>query len=175
VNRRVLVLGLLVALPLLGLLLVNLGRDPYRIASPLVGKPAPDFRLRAVGSAETLSLASLRGRPVVVNFWSTWCPPCFEEHRVLTAAARNLGSRVHFVGVVYDDEEATIRRFLSEYGDAYPMLMDENGRVAIAYGIHGVPESFFLDADGVIVSKVEGPLDPGLLSARVTQAAGKES
>jgi cytochrome c biogenesis protein CcmG/thiol:disulfide interchange protein DsbE len=161
VNRKVLLLGLAVVLPLVGILLANIKRDPNPSLqrSPLVGRPAPAFSLAPVGGGPAVSLEGLRGRPVVVNFWASWCVPCYQEHPVLLRAARAHGSRVQFLGVVYDDEEARIRDFLSQVGTAYPSLLDVNGRTAIAYGVYGVPETYFIDAQGQIVHKYTGPLD----------------
>src|SRR5207249_11155135 len=104
-NPWVLGAGLAVVVPLLAVLVLNLGRDPHSIRSPLVGRPAPAFSLAPVGGGAPLSLESLRGRPAVINFWATWCVPCFEEHAALTAAARTQRD-VQFVGIVYEDEEA---------------------------------------------------------------------
>jgi cytochrome c biogenesis protein CcmG, thiol:disulfide interchange protein DsbE len=152
-----------------------LGRDPYAVVSPLVGQPAPDFTLPAVDGTTPVELAGLRGKPVVLNFWATWCVPCLEEHEVLAEAARTLGSDVAFVGVVYADEEAAVRRYLARHGQAYPAVLDDGGRAAIAYGVTGVPESFFIDAAGTIVAKTEGALDRGSLERYLEQARGGRS
>ena len=157
-NRRVLIVGLVIVVPFIVLLVMNLGRNPHKVDSPLVGKPAPPFALRAVGGTDVLDVGALRGKPVVVNFWATWCVPCYAEHGVLVSSARALGSKVQFVGVVYDDTEAKILEFLRQYGSAYPTLLDDAGKTAIAYGVYGVPETFFIDPDGVIVAKYEGAL-----------------
>jgi cytochrome c biogenesis protein CcmG/thiol:disulfide interchange protein DsbE len=122
------------------------------------GTPAPALKLPALDGGQ-VDLTALRGRPVVVNFWASWCVPCYQEHPVLLRAARAHGARVQFLGVVYDDEEARIRDFLSQVGTAYPSLLDVNGRTAIAYGVYGVPETYFIDAQGQIVHKYTGPLD----------------
>ena len=82
-NRKVLIAGLVVALPLVGLLLMSLGRDPRQVDSPLIGQKAASFSLRPVGGGAPVTLDTLRGRTLVVNFWATWCVPCFQEHPVL--------------------------------------------------------------------------------------------
>jgi cytochrome c biogenesis protein CcmG/thiol:disulfide interchange protein DsbE len=169
-NRKVLVAGVLVAVPLLAVLLLNLGRDPQAAPSPLVGLPAPPFSLTPVGGGPTVTLASLRGRPVVLNFWATWCIPCVEEHSALTQTARSRGSEVHFLGIVYNDEEVRIQSFLHLRDRAYPSLMDQGGKTAIAYGVHGVPETYFVDPRGVIVSKFVGPLNPEALAEELKKA-----
>ena len=170
VNRPVLIAGLVVVLPLLVILVANLGRDPHTVASPLVGRPAPGFALTPVGGGAPVSLATLAGRPVVLNFWATWCVPCFEEHGVLTEGARALGSDVQFLGVVYEDEPERIQAFLAEHGGGYPTLVDPDSKTAIAYGVFGVPETFFIDARGSIVAKFVGPLTSATLADKVRKA-----
>ena len=173
-NRRVLAAGLFVVVPLLGILVLNIGRDPHAFNSPMVGRPAPAFTLKAAGTGAPISLASLRGRPVVINFWATWCVPCYEEHAVLVAAAREAGDSAQFLGVIYEDEEGRVGDFLSRQGMAYPSLMDDEGKTAMAYGIYGVPETFFVDAQGRIAAKYTGPLRPDVLAANLAKArAGK--
>ncbi len=171
-NRRVLVAGLLVVLPLLALLVLNLGRDPHAVDSPLIGQPAPPFTLTPVGGGAPVSLAGLRGRPVVINFWATWCVPCYQEHPVLVQTARALGSQVQFLGIIYDDEDARVQAFLAEKGSAYPSLTDAGGKTAIAYGVYGVPETYFVDPVGKIVAKYVGPLGADTLADRLRLAQG---
>ena len=168
-NKKVLIIGLAVILPLLGILLIGLGNDPTKIRSPLIGKAAPEFTLRDVSTGEIVSLESARGKPMVVNFWATWCVPCYAEHPYLVEAANRYGSQAMFVGVVYEDEEEAINRFLRQYGRAYPALQDADGRAAIAYGVYGVPETFFIDSSGTIVAKHEGPLDATALREYLAQ------
>jgi cytochrome c biogenesis protein CcmG/thiol:disulfide interchange protein DsbE len=169
VNGRVLAAGLAVVLPLLAVLVLNLGRDPHSVRSPLVGRPAPAFSLPPAGDGVPMSLDALRGRPVVINFWATWCVPCLQEHAALTQAARTLRD-VQFLGVVYEDEEANIQAFLQQRGSAYPSLIDPGGKTAIAYGVFGVPETFFIDGGGRIVEKYVGPLDPDRIAELVARA-----
>ena len=169
-NRVVLALGLLLVLPLVGILVLNIDRNPGSIDSPLVGKDAPTFRLEPSGGGALLDLVELRGRPVVINFWATWCVPCYQEHTMLVSEARRRGSRVAFLGIVYQDERERVERFLEERGGGYPNLMDETGQTAIAYGVYGVPETFFIDGAGKIVSKFTGPLDRVTLDDELAQA-----
>lgn len=164
-NRTVLVLGTIVTAALVGILFLGLGHDPTHIDSPLVGNRAPAFALKAAGSHETIALAQFRGKPMVVNFWATWCRPCWEEHPSLTAASSALGDRVQFLGVVFQDDESKILDFLRERGFAYPTVIDDRGKTAIAYGVGGVPETFFIDANGVVVAKHDGPLSPEQLQS----------
>jgi len=171
-NRRVLLAGLGVVVPLIVLLVLNIGRDPHAISSPLVGRPAPPFTLAPVGGGEPVSLAQLQGRPVVLNFWATWCVPCVQEHPLLLSAAQQLGEEVQFFGIVYQDEEENARGWLRRHGSAYPSLVDPQSKTAIAYGIIGVPETYFIDPEGTIVAKHIGPLDGQTLMARLREAQG---
>jgi cytochrome c biogenesis protein CcmG/thiol:disulfide interchange protein DsbE len=171
VNRKVLLAGLGLVVPLLGILVMNLGRDPHSIRSPLIGRPAPRFSLVPVGGGAPVTLDSLRGKPVVINFWATWCVPCYQEHAALMGSARFLQD-VQFLGIVYEDEEERTRAFLRKEGSTYPSLMDKDGKVAIAYGVFGVPETFFIDATGRIVEKYVGPLNRDAILSLVAQARG---
>jgi len=169
VNRTVLIVGIVIVGAIVFILFAGLGKDPAHIDSPLVGRQAPAFALRAVGTGQTVDLESLRGKPVIVNFWATWCGPCFEEHPTLVANARNLPN-VQFVGIVFNDTDDKIMRFLAERGSAYPTLLDANGKTAIAYGVGGVPETFFINPAGKIVAKFEGPLSTETLQENLEKA-----
>jgi cytochrome c biogenesis protein CcmG/thiol:disulfide interchange protein DsbE len=172
-NRTVLIVGLLIAIAVIGVLFLGLGKNPQQIESPLVGRVAPPFALREVGTGNMLSLEHFRGKPVVLNFWATWCGPCYEEHPILVANARLLQPNVQFLGVVFQDTEDKIQRFLNERGAAYPTLLDEAGKTAIAYGVGGVPETFFLDAGGKIVAKYSGPLNGDQLQTNIQKAMSR--
>lgn len=169
-NRPVLIVGVAITAALVAVLFLGLGRDPQQIQSPLVGRAAPAFALKEVGSGRTIDLAALRGKPAMINFWATWCMPCYQEHPVLVDNARLFGSQVQFVGVVFNDDESSISKFLRERGSAYPTLLDAQGKTAIAYGVGGVPESFFLNRDGVIVAKFSGPMTADILQANLAKA-----
>jgi len=158
---------------LIGILFIGLGKDPAAIRSPLIGKPAPSFALREVGTGRTVDLAELKGKPVILNFWATWCGPCWEEHPVLVANARRLQPPVQFLGVVFQDEESKILGFLQQRGSSYPTVVDDKGKTAIAYGVGGVPESFFLDANGIIVAKYTGPMSTDILQENLRKAVSQ--
>jgi cytochrome c biogenesis protein CcmG/thiol:disulfide interchange protein DsbE len=162
-NRNVLLIGAIVAAPIVTVLAMSFGRDPHEIRTPMVGRAAPSFTLRDVSTDGAVALASFRGKPTVVNFWATWCGPCLQEHGLLVAAAKQLGSDVQFIGVVYEDSQDRVREFLDERGRPYPMVLDEDARTAIAYGVYGVPETFFLDRTGAIAAKHTGALTAGAL------------
>jgi cytochrome c biogenesis protein CcmG/thiol:disulfide interchange protein DsbE len=169
VNRTVLVIGLVILAAIVVVLCAGLGKDPQHIDSPLVGRIAPPFALQAVGTHETIDLDKLRGKPVILNFWATWCGPCYEEHPTLVANARAM-PEVQFIGVVFNDTEEKIESFLSQRGSAYPTLLDANGKTSIAYGVGGVPETFFINPRGQIVAKFEGPLSTEALQTNLAKA-----
>lgn len=168
-NKKVLFGGLLLVIPPLLLFAASFGKDTRTVRSPLIGREAPPFTLRTVQDDKPLTLAGLKGKPAVVNFWATWCEPCKVEHGVLTRAAGMYKDEVQFVGIVYDDEKPRIEAFLERYGSGYPALIDEGGKAAIAYGVTGIPETFFLDASGKVVSKYMGPIDADTLRQRVEE------
>ena len=168
-NRTALIVGSAITLALVAVLFLGLGKDPTAIQSPLVGKPAPPFALKAVNTPDTIDIARLRGKPVVVNFWATWCVPCYQEHPVLVENAPTMPD-VQFVGVVFNDSADKINAFLTKYGSAYPTLLDEQGKTAIEYGVGGVPETFFINRKGVIVAKYVGPMTADVLQANVAKA-----
>jgi cytochrome c biogenesis protein CcmG/thiol:disulfide interchange protein DsbE len=149
---------------------MSFGRDPHEIRTPMVGRPAPSFSLPDVATHEAVSLASFRGRPVVINFWATWCVPCVQEHATLVSTARSLGSEVQFIGVVYEDSQGQVRDFLDQRGHAYPAVLDEDGRTAIAYGVYGVPETFFVNRSGAIAAKYTGALTASILTQNLRMA-----
>ena len=168
-NKGVLAIGLVVTAPLLAILVLNRDRRPLEIISPLIQKPAPSVVLQRMEDGAALPLESLRGRPVVVNFWASWCVPCVQEHASLTAGARQ-NTDVAFVGVVYEDSPENAKAFLNQRGRSYPIYLDEGAKAAIAFGVYGVPETFFINAQGTIVAKHVGAVDDQSLQERLAVA-----
>jgi cytochrome c biogenesis protein CcmG/thiol:disulfide interchange protein DsbE len=168
VNPFVLVVGLAITGALVAVLASGFGKDPHAVPSVLEGKPAPEFTLVDLDGGE-ISLASLRGKPVVVNFWSTWCMPCKIEHPLLLQAPAAFPD-VTFIGVLYADEADAARRYLKREGAAFRHFEDPGGRAALDFGVAGVPETFFIDAEGTIVYKQVGPLDGQTLRVLVDRA-----
>ena len=152
VNLPILLGGLGIGFAILLLLAVSFGRDPRALENVMEGRPAPLFELRDL-EGKTWSLEALRGKVVVLNFWSTWCQPCKREHPELLASARAY-PEVVFLGVVYQDSVGKVRGYLKQKGTAYPHLEDPDSRMAIDYGVAGVPETYFIDKKGIIRKKV---------------------
>ncbi len=137
------------------------GIDPRIIDSPLIGTPVAPLELEYLDDEGTLRLGDLRGNIVVVNFWASWCFPCRAEHGYLTAANRAYGTRgVRFVGVVHQDSRAAARAFLDElgWGEDYLHVVDPESIAAVEFGVFGVPETFFIDRNGVIAARIAGPV-----------------
>ena len=128
-NRTVLIVGVLVITPLLIFLALSFRSDPREIDSPLIGKTAPLFTLQDL-DGEIYSLEELRGQPVVINFWATWCQPCIAEHPVLVAASRRYAGRVQFLGVIYNDSPEKIQGLIQQLGAWGPALIERPSPVA---------------------------------------------
>ncbi len=143
------------------------GSDPHEVPFMLKGKPAPDFSLQKLREQDRIALSQLRGRPVIINFWATWCGPCKLEHPVLDWGQRQYGDQVAFLGVVFEDTAENAEEFLRRSPPTYPQLWDPLSQMAVDYGVAGVPETYFIDGKGIIRSKYVGPIPPEELSARV--------
>jgi cytochrome c biogenesis protein CcmG/thiol:disulfide interchange protein DsbE len=139
--------------------------------SPLVGHTAPDFAISVYNrsSGQTQRLADLRGHPVVVTFWASWCQPCQEETPILEAAYQKYAAQgVVFIGVDYEDKPDAAQAFLRQYGVTYPAGPDtSNGDSAIAYGVTGPPETAFVDRSGTVTQKIIGMLDDRTLDLTI--------
>lgn len=132
--------------------------DKGTIASPLIGRPAPDFSLPLLTDpSRKVGPHAWRGRWYLLNVWGTWCPGCRDEHDMLLEVER--GGRVPIMGLNWKDEDHLAIEFLARLGDPYELVaVDQEGRAAIDWGVYGAPETFLVDADGVVVHKHVGPL-----------------
>ena len=121
-----------------------------------VGAPAPDFRLRSAAGS-TVSLSGLRGHPVVLAFFASWCHPCEEELPVLEQFARDDAGRLRVIGVSFEDLPSDSVAFVKRLHVTFPALLDDpSGPVAIRYGVRGIPQTVFIDAHGIVRGRVYG-------------------
>ncbi len=157
-NRFLVPLGVFVVLIIF--LLVGLTLNPREIPSPLIGKPAPAFRLVQLhNQAMTITPEELRGKVWLLNVWASWCAPCRQEHPLLVELARQ--NVVAIVGLNYKDERDTSIAWLQELGNPYLVsAYDHDGNVGIDWGVYGVPETFVIDKAGIIRHKITGALTP---------------
>ena len=171
---------LLFGLPLLALIALvavfafSIDRDPNLVRSVLIDKPAPDFALEAVPELGVpgFDTASLKGEVTVVNVFASWCIPCRDEHPLLMALNQVEGLRLF--GINQADAPENARAFLAELGNPYDAVgADRDRRVSIDWGVYGVPETFVVDAEGIITFKHVGPLTPETVETELLPAIEK--
>ncbi|MBI4124576.1 MAG: DsbE family thiol:disulfide interchange protein [Deltaproteobacteria bacterium] len=163
------ILFILVVAPVVYLLTFGLSRDPRELPSVLIGKEAPAFSLKTLENKE-ITLESLRGSPIVMNFWATWCGPCLYEHAILKEARERFEKEgVKFLGVVYQDRREQVEAFLKEMGEPFVVLLDETSRSAIDFGVGGVPETFFIDSQGIVRKKLSGVLSREYIETGISE------
>jgi cytochrome c biogenesis protein CcmG/thiol:disulfide interchange protein DsbE len=152
---------------LLALLAVGLQLNPREVPSPLIGKPAPAFELPLLDQPDkTFSHKDLLGTVWVMNVWASWCPPCLVEHPVVAELARSGIAPV--VGLNYKDEREDALPWLRRNGDPFKVsVYDRAGRIAIDYGVYGVPETYVIDRKGIIRYKHIGPLTPEIAATKL--------
>jgi cytochrome c biogenesis protein CcmG/thiol:disulfide interchange protein DsbE len=153
-------LPLIVLVALLSVFAVSLNRDPSYIPSVLINKPAPDFALPPVAGLQApgFDTDSLKGHVTIVNVFASWCVPCRDESAVLMAVRDQVGVPIY--GINQKDQPDNAKAFLAELGDPYAAIgADSNGRASIDWGVYGVPETFIVNAQGVITQKIVGPLN----------------
>ena len=167
-------LQLLALVCVAGLLALLVWQVAHQQHVPEVGAAAPAFTLRRLEGTGHVSLASLRGKAVVLNFWASWCDPCKSEAAVLERDWARYRSRgVVFVGVDYHDLASDARRFVAAHGLTFTMLQDGSGSVTGSYGISQVPETYVLDRQGRIVAHLAGPLTDRGFAGRFRTAIAK--
>jgi cytochrome c biogenesis protein CcmG, thiol:disulfide interchange protein DsbE len=145
--------GLIMLLVVVGVTLLMNQRGPIQ-----QGQPVPDFTLKTFEGQE-IALADLRGQVVVINFWASWCKPCEQEAPDLEAAWRHYqpGGEVMFLGIAYTDTDRKSRAYLEKFDITYPNGLDWRTQISHRYRVTGVPETFILDKDGLLVHYKQGP------------------
>lgn len=146
------------------------GRDPNLVPSPLIGREAPEFELPLIDGSGTASLTDFEGDIVVVNIFASWCPGCRTEHQALVSTAEAFADAgVKFVQIAYQDEPEDTIEFLEELGisPATTYLDDVDSRASIAFGVFGVPETYFIDAEGIVRGKIQGETNALLLGQTI--------
>ena len=133
-----------------------------------------DFNLNTIDQEETLRLSDLRGKIVMVDFWSSWCPPCRQEAPELQKAYEDFQDQdVEFVGIAIWDVDSETRKFKNAYGLEYPILVDPRGAIAVEWGVLGLPEKFFLNREGEVVKKYVGPMTRDRVGLEIRQMLEK--
>ncbi len=145
---------------------IGLGRDADVLPSPLIDEPAPQFDLPPLpGKDKGLSTADLKGGVSLVNFFASWCVPCREEHKALSAFAAL--KRVPVYGIDYKDKPAAVAKWLGELGNPYTQIGADDGQTGIEWGVYGVPETYLVDGNGRIRYKHVGPLTQAVIDKQI--------
>jgi cytochrome c biogenesis protein CcmG, thiol:disulfide interchange protein DsbE len=156
---------------LVGFLAAGLKLNPREVPSPLVGKPAPAFELPVLRqSGKLFTPAEMRGKVWLLNVWASWCASCRDEHPLLVELSRK--GVLPILGLNYKDKGDEAERWLKQFGDPYQLsVVDAEGRVGLDYGVYGVPETYLIDAEGVIRYKQIGPVTAAVLEGKILPLA----
>ena len=168
-TRFLLPLGILVVL--VGFLAAGLTLNPREVPSPLIGKPAPAFDLPILHQPDKRFVpADMRGKVWLLNVWASWCVSCRDEHPVLVELSKR--GVMPILGLNYKDKGDEATAWLKQFGNPYDLsVVDADGRIGIDYGVYGVPETYLIDAEGVIRYKQIGPLTMAILEHKVLPLA----
>ena len=173
-GRLVAVAVVLVIVGIVAVLGLAFRRDPHDIRTGTVGKPAAAFDLERLDGQGRIRLEDYRGRTVILNFWASWCIPCKQENPALAAVwERYRTSEVVLIGIVYEDTPEAAREYTERLGNTWPSGVDADGRTGIAYGVFGIPETFFVGPDGVIAGRHIGPIDQETLITGIEAMRGR--
>jgi len=142
---------------------------PVRAA---LGYTAPDFTLNGP-DGKPVTLASHKGKPIVLNFWATWCPPCRAETPAFVNINKQWGDEISIIGVDVQEPPNMSPPFISEFGIQYPIAVDVDGEVSAAYHVVSFPTTFFIDSNGTVSQIDVGPLNEALIQARLADLAGR--
>jgi len=163
---------LLFAATVVGILVRGMTVDPNKVPSALLGKPALNFSVDWLqgkdligGAPTTMTLDAFRGKPLILNFWASWCGSCREEAAFFEAFwQKHKQTGLMMVGIAIQDTPEEAMKFARHFGKTYILGLDSSGKASIDYGVYGVPETFFIDRSGVIRHKEAGPVDENMLS-----------
>ena len=146
---------------------MNSGRDVSAIPSPLIGKPMPAFSLPVLGDpARRVSDRDLTGKPFLLNVWGSWCPTCRDEQAQMTELSRS--GKIRVIGYNYKDAPGDAQQWLKEFGNPFEfVLADEAGQIALDWGIYGAPETFLVDAHGIIRWKTIGAVTDEVIREQI--------
>ena len=158
-KRLLMILPMLMAFGLGLFLYQGIGQDPNKMESSLIGKPLPEFSSETLMSATTIvTRKDMLGQPALVNVWATWCPTCRAEHEFLLSIAAQ--ENVRIFGVNYHDQRDAAQQWLTDLGNPYVFsVFDPQGDLGIDLGVVGAPETYLIDADGIVIDKVTGELN----------------
>ena len=146
----------------------GLGHDPNRLPATLVGRPAPDFDLRAIDGGQRAHLAQLHGEVVILNFWASWCVACQTEEPALRDAFERYRDRgVTLLGVSFQDSATDARAYAASRRIPWMLLDDPGSRTGLAYGVSGLPETYFIARDGRVSYKAVGPVNQDLVNQQL--------
>ena len=168
-TRFLLPLGILVVL--VGFLAAGLTLNPREVPSPLIGKPAPAFELPVLNQPDKRFVPTdMRGKVWLLNVWASWCVACRDEHPLLVALSKR--GVMPILGLNYKDKGDEATAWLKQFGNPYDLsAVDADGRIGIDYGVYGVPETYLIDAEGVIRYKQIGPITPAALEQKILPLA----
>ncbi len=143
--------------------------DPNKVPSPLLGKFAPDFEIESLNGKEKLRLSELKGKPVLLNYWASWCQECKVEAQILEDFHLEYGiesNQIKVIGIAIQDKAEDAKAFARIFGKTYFLSRDHTGNIALDYGIYGVPETFFINSEGIVIYKHVGPVNKKLLEKK---------
>ncbi len=137
-------------------------------------RPAPHFTASSLDGTP-ISSRSFQGKIIMLDFWSSWCPPCRIEARTLSHVYREYSDKpVEFIGIAIWDNDEDILKFVQEFNILYPNTVDAEGRIALEYGVSGIPEKFFIDGSGILRKRFVGPMSPGALRSILDEMLANE-
>lgn len=181
-QKLIILISAFMALLFVGVMIIGLNLDQTKLPTTLIGKDAKSFKAEWVQGQEFVPSASsthfrledFKGKPLILNFWASWCVSCRQEAHELEAFWRKYKDQgVAVVGIAIQDEVEAAQRFANEYRKSYILGLDEEGSVSLDYGVSGVPETFLIDSNGVIQHKEVGPVTFSMLESNLSKILKK--